>query len=566
MHGRLKVKTTEEQAEAKRLEREKKLHQYVTATKAIFEKRKLGQLDKEALELTNQVLSANPDFATLWNFRREIVLRLEKEESPEEMQALCKAELAFLECCLRVNPKSYGTWHHRCWVMGHVPEPDWARELELCGKFLEIDERNFHCWDYRRFVVQRSKVLPQDELAFSDSLITRNFSNYSSWHYRSLLLPQLYPDPQHQGRITEEILLKELELVQNAFFTDPNDQSAWFYHRWLLGRGDLEPTIRCIYVNRENTSLAVAFSHPVAVAPASHDLIVFGDESPLVVRWRTPDRKNKPGLMWLCDLPTSALNDHWPQHTFRVLWAEGHVQKECVLFKGHKDCWNQDSVTEEQVFRCELSVEKSTVLQSELESCKELQALEPENKWCLLTIILLMRALDPLVYEQETLRYFAALKAADPMRSSYLNDLRSKFLIENSVLKMEYADSRVVDLSQKSLTSLCHLEHLLLVTHLNLSDNLLSALPPTLAMMRCLEVMEADDNQIESLEGVPPLPCLEELSLRNNRIQRASALRSLAAFPALAQLNLQGNPLCDTPGVRSELASLLPKVTTILLA
>lgn len=32
------MKTTEEQAEAKRLEREKKLHQYVTATKAIFEK------------------------------------------------------------------------------------------------------------------------------------------------------------------------------------------------------------------------------------------------------------------------------------------------------------------------------------------------------------------------------------------------------------------------------------------------------------------------------------------------------------------------------------------------
>ncbi|XP_032094274.1 geranylgeranyl transferase type-2 subunit alpha-like, partial [Thamnophis elegans] len=214
--------------------------------------------------------------------------------------------------------------------------------------------------------------------------------------------------------------------------------------------------------------------------------------------------------------------------------------------------------------RCELSIEKSTVLQSELESCKELQALEPENKWCLLTIILLMRALDPLVYEQETLRYFSALKAADPMRSSYLNDLRSKFLIENSVLKMEYADSRVVDLAHKGLTSLCHLEHLLLVTHLNLSDNLLSAFPSTVAMMRCLEVMEADDNQIESLEGLPPLPSLEELSLRNNRIQRASALRSLATFPALAQLSLQGNPLCQIPGIQSELATLLPNVATIL--
>ena len=30
--------------------------------------------------------------------------------------------------------------------------------------------------------------------------------------------------------------------------------------------------------------------------------------------------------------------------------------------------------------RCELSMEKSTVLQSELTSCKELQELEPENK------------------------------------------------------------------------------------------------------------------------------------------------------------------------------------------
>lgn len=101
------------------------------------------------------------------------------------------------------------------------------------------------------------------------------------------------------------------------------------------------------------------------------------------------------------------------------------------------------------------------MLQSELESCKELQELEPENKceapfseilllsrgpfqegseglgrsgrvssrWeqrrvqrdcpfptlftgCLLTIILLMRALDPLLYEKETLQYFQTLKAS----------------------------------------------------------------------------------------------------------------------------------------------------------
>lgn len=65
--------------------------------------------------------------------------------SPEELAALVKAELGFLESCLRVNPKSYGTWHHRCWLLGRLPEPNWARELELCARFLEVDERNCTC-------------------------------------------------------------------------------------------------------------------------------------------------------------------------------------------------------------------------------------------------------------------------------------------------------------------------------------------------------------------------------------------------------------------------------------
>lgn len=36
----------------------------------------------------------------------------------------------------------------------------------------------------------------------------------------------------------------------------------------------------------------------------------------------------------LCDLPTASLNDHLPQHTFRVIWTGSDTQKECVLLKG----------------------------------------------------------------------------------------------------------------------------------------------------------------------------------------------------------------------------------------
>ena len=30
----------------------------------------------------------------------------------------------------------------------------------------------------------------------------------------------------------------EFELVKQALYVDPNDQSGWLYHRWLVGRGD----------------------------------------------------------------------------------------------------------------------------------------------------------------------------------------------------------------------------------------------------------------------------------------------------------------------------------------
>jgi geranylgeranyl transferase type-2 subunit alpha len=33
----------------------------------------------------------------------------------------------------------------------------------------------------------------------------------------------------------------EFELVRNAMYTDPEDQSVWVYHRWLVGSGRLDP-------------------------------------------------------------------------------------------------------------------------------------------------------------------------------------------------------------------------------------------------------------------------------------------------------------------------------------
>ncbi|XP_036373461.1 geranylgeranyl transferase type-2 subunit alpha [Megalops cyprinoides] len=582
MHGRVKLKSTAQQEEEKRKEREKKLKIYVAARDACFSKRKEGVMDIEALQLTQQLLSSNPDFATLWNYRREILLHQETVLSEEEVQKLYEDELAFLEGCLKVNPKSYGSWHHRGWVLSRIPRPDWTRELGLCDRCLSLDDRNFHCWDYRRMVVKLSGVPVEQELQFTDRLIGSNFSNYSSWHYRSTLLPLLHPhspeppsplrnarssspsSPQmHSHRVCEEQLLKEYELVQNAFFTDPNDQSAWFYYRWLLGRAEREEMISCVYVSREGERVIVAFSRPVNAQAVGLLLVV--DGQPLQVDWRSVHPRFRHCPVWICELPPGTISDTSNEHNLTVHWTERHTHRDCALYTGRSESWCRDSATDQELFRSELSVEKSSVLQSELQSCTQLLELEPQNKWCVLTIVLLMRALDPLGYEKETLAHFETLKEVDSMRSSYYSDLCSKFMIENTILKMEYAEVRVFSLSGKKLTTLCHLDQLLLVTHINLSSNKLQSLPPQFAMLQCLEVLEVDDNAIETLPGLYHLPRLEELSLRNNQISRLSELKPLSSCPKLTRLDLRGNPVTQTPNLQSELAELLPSVTDLLL-
>jgi geranylgeranyl transferase type-2 subunit alpha len=109
-------------------------------------------------------------------------------------------------------------------------------EISLCAKLLDADERNFHCWQYRRWVSDRHARLAGDageatasaEVNFTRALITKNFSNYSAWHARASLF--------ERAPVSAESLAVELDLVRRAVFTEPDDQSPWFYRRWVISK------------------------------------------------------------------------------------------------------------------------------------------------------------------------------------------------------------------------------------------------------------------------------------------------------------------------------------------
>jgi geranylgeranyl transferase type-2 subunit alpha len=232
MHGiKKRIKSSDEVEKERKQNELKKIERYKILSQQIMENKKLQIYDKNTLNLTTELLEMNTEFYTLWNYRRQIFQKIEKEIPKEEMKIIYENELKFIEKSIAMNPKSYWVWLHRIWVTSQIKDScDWFRELKLCGKLLDLDERNFHCWNYRRYVSKQAKLSLQDEFDFTTKKIEDNFSNYSAWHQRSAILPFLFKDDEEGF---QKALENEFELVKNAFYTEPNDSSAWFYHQWL---------------------------------------------------------------------------------------------------------------------------------------------------------------------------------------------------------------------------------------------------------------------------------------------------------------------------------------------
>ncbi|OBZ75732.1 Geranylgeranyl transferase type-2 subunit alpha [Grifola frondosa] len=249
MHNVKRVRYSREALEAKKKREQAKLNEYLALTEEVLTKKKSKEWSKDAFALTTRLLHINPEFYTVWNYRRNILLHgIFPYSTAEEINEFLTDDLSLTTSFLKQHPKVYWIWNHRQWCLQEVPDgpteadPDgwrkanWNKELFVVEKMLEADARNFLAWNYRRNVLASmpNKLPEQAELAYTTRKIEANFSNFSAWHQRSKVLATLW----NAGKLDpEKSKEEEFELVKNAMYTDPNDQSVWIYHRWLVGTG-----------------------------------------------------------------------------------------------------------------------------------------------------------------------------------------------------------------------------------------------------------------------------------------------------------------------------------------
>jgi len=186
------------------------------------------QYTLEVLQLTSKLLKENPEYYTIWNVRRRLLihglfskssdLSSPSKELPNSSQTsvyttsgedsspsaatsseaskkipadpslpslgkngttleLIQEDLRFVVPLLKEWPKCYWIWNHRIWLLHQATlrlETDvarklWLAELQLVGMMLVKDNRNFHGWGYRKMVVEQLESLALDGISMVES-------------------------------------------------------------------------------------------------------------------------------------------------------------------------------------------------------------------------------------------------------------------------------------------------------------------------------------------------------------------------------------------------------------
>ncbi|XP_074273209.1 geranylgeranyl transferase type-2 subunit alpha 1 [Silene latifolia] len=559
--------------------------------------------DKEAIEVSSKLVELNPEYYTAWNFRKLAVDHL-LAQPLSDPNAILNEELRVAESALRQNFKSYGAWHHRKWVLtkGHSSVD---LELRLLDKFQKADSRNFHAWNYRRYVAALNNIADEDELKYTTNMIETNFSNYSAWHNRSVLLSSLLKRKAEGFFPKEKILTNEFELVHQAIFTDPDDQSGWFYHLWLLEQTVKEEspwlisswpafgsTVSPLHSADGNTlPLVLYFSQPVRGVNSSSVTVTTELTESKDLTWRPLSLNDSEGARsWVALLKCPSLQSDdstaYPvevnlRHSLEIVSLGGcplssDFQTQFVVCFQQPDRQHVEEqepiIWEDSNFqKTEMNFEESDLIPSfnELQINKDQEAVA--SKWQVdilndeivlfrellsamdckigkLTLAKLLMALDTIFFESSGSKSYKMVHVEEIL--ALYSDLMK---LDPSHLHY-YKEQHSLALLQQITSSKdrllrycwCYKNSRLLndrsVVWLRLNNQSLSQIG-CIERLLWVQNLDLSHNELGSLEGLEAMQLLECLNLSSNKIKSFTALAPLRHMKLLKVLNISNNEI-----------------------
>ncbi|XP_037935382.1 protein prenyltransferase alpha subunit repeat-containing protein 1-B [Teleopsis dalmanni] len=178
-------------------------HKTIIAYRRYQANRYLQQSDT-LIKYLNVALLINPDVTTFWHIRRQLV---------QKNRLKINCEFQFSAIILTKKPKSNEAFAYRRWLFSFQSSEsiDWPYEIGICERCADRCSSNYHAWSHRQWVLNNAPFLIKSELMRSEKFMQKHISDYSSYHYRQVVISRAYDmcyyDAEDMNNLTS---LKEL--------------------------------------------------------------------------------------------------------------------------------------------------------------------------------------------------------------------------------------------------------------------------------------------------------------------------------------------------------------------
>ncbi|XP_075979699.1 protein prenyltransferase alpha subunit repeat-containing protein tempura [Anticarsia gemmatalis] len=197
---------------------------------------KPSSMNSERLnKLLNVTLLLNPEIPSLWNKRREMVLKSLLEKS---------VELQFTRLVLSRKPKCNDAFAYRRWLLEAIFRDETVQsnyiedlvneDLTICELAAYKCANNYHSWNHRMWLLKTLKNIRKQfdlnflyikEYGFSERWSSNHVSDFSCFHYRQFCINNIFTISQESWSTLENSVDVNLRKNLASFIVQnyPND-------------------------------------------------------------------------------------------------------------------------------------------------------------------------------------------------------------------------------------------------------------------------------------------------------------------------------------------------------